>query len=147
VVQQKSDLGQRLKLARESLGYAQKRMSEAVGGKVRSWQEYEANDKVPGSAVITGLVKLGINANWLLTGEGEMCLNALSPGSAPDGPIDRAVLRDVVEVLEEVLKETGRVVAPANKAELILLLCDEITEQEGKRPGKESVARLLRLVS
>jgi transcriptional regulator with XRE-family HTH domain len=147
VVHGETTLGQRLKLCREALGYAQKGISEAAGGKLRSWQDYEADNKVPGSKIIAGLSRLGVNANWLLTGEGPMLLNQLSDGAEPEGPVDRGVLRDVVEVLEEVLAETGRVIAPANKAELILLLCDEITEQEGKRPGKESVARLLRLVS
>lgn len=140
-------IGSRIKAAREALGYTQSGISEMCGSKLRSWQEYEKGGRNPGSQVIAGLVNIGVNANWLLTGEGSMLLKAISAGSMPDGPIDRQVLRDVIEVLEDVLSESGRAVAPAYKAELILLLCDEITEQEGKRPGKESVARLLRLVS
>lgn len=147
MVQEVNTLGQRLKLARKQLGLSQKAIAEEVGGKLRSWQEYEADKNIPGGLVITGLAKLGINSNWLLLGTGTMLLGSIAEGAAPEGPVDRGVLHDVVEVLEEVLAETGRVVAPAAKAELILLLCDEITEQEGKRPGKESVARLLRLVS
>lgn len=139
----------RLRMAREALGYTQKRVAEAVGGKLRSWQDYESGT-VPGSAVIAGLVGLGINANWLLTGEGpirtEELRNQLHPDAHADGPVDRHVLRDVLEVLEEVLQQQGRELAPAAKSELVLHLCDEIAEQEGKRPGKEKVARLLKLV-
>lgn len=66
------NLGMRLKGVRERLGYAQKGIAEAAGSKLRSWQDYEAGAKMPGSQVIAGLAKLGINTNWLLTGEGPM---------------------------------------------------------------------------
>ncbi len=65
-------IGERLRNARESLGYAQKSMAEAVGSKLRSWQDYEAGNKTPGSQVIAGLSALGVDANWVLTGRGEM---------------------------------------------------------------------------
>lgn len=78
------DLGGRLKRARETLGYAQKGIAEAVGSKLRSWQDYEAGKKVPGSQVIAGLARLGINANWVLTGEGAMLQAERSPQAAPE---------------------------------------------------------------
>lgn len=78
------DLGSRLKRARETLGYAQKGIAEAVGSKLRSWQDYEAGKKVPGSQVIAGLARLGINANWVLTGEGAMLQAERSPQAAPE---------------------------------------------------------------
>src|SRR5690606_41389100 len=62
-------LGSRLKRAREALGYTQKGIAEAVGSKLRSWQDYEAGKKVPGSQVIAGLVRLGVDANWLRSEE------------------------------------------------------------------------------
>lgn len=34
---------------------------------------------MPGGKIISGLVRLGINANWLLTGEGVMLLKDLVP--------------------------------------------------------------------
>ncbi len=68
-------LSRRLKVVRERLGYTQTRIAEAVGGKLRSWQEYEKGARVPGSSVIAGLVELGVNANWVLTGKGAMLLS------------------------------------------------------------------------
>lgn len=50
----------------------QKEIASAIGIATRSWQGYEDGSNVPGGNVIEGLVKLGINANWLLTGEGPM---------------------------------------------------------------------------
>lgn len=75
-------LGMRLKIARDHLGYAQKGMAEAAGSKLRSWQDYEADKKVPGSQIIAGLSALGVNANWLLLGEGPMLRNEQSPDEA-----------------------------------------------------------------
>ena len=36
------------------------------------WRAYEAGSSVPGGNVLEALVRLGFNANWILTGEGEM---------------------------------------------------------------------------
>jgi transcriptional regulator with XRE-family HTH domain len=65
-------LADRLKLARESIGKSQKEMAESLGTSFRAWQDYEAGKNVPGGKVFEALVKLGLNANWLLTGEGVM---------------------------------------------------------------------------
>ncbi|KAB7624358.1 helix-turn-helix domain-containing protein [Alkalilimnicola sp. S0819] len=74
VVRPMERVGERLRAAREALGYAQKGIAEAAGSKLRSWQDYEAGKKTPGSQVIAGLVSLGINANWILKGTGPMLL-------------------------------------------------------------------------
>lgn len=65
-------LSDRLKTARESIAKSQKEMAEALGVGLKSWQVYEQSSSVPGGHVFEALVKLGFNANWLLTGDGEM---------------------------------------------------------------------------
>ena len=65
-------LGERMKIARESTGKGQKEMAQLCNASYRMWQAYEVNDNQPKAEVIESLVKLGFNANWLLTGEGEM---------------------------------------------------------------------------
>lgn len=65
-------LSERLKIARESIAKSQKEMAEALGVGLKSWQVYEQGSSVPGGNVFESLVKLGFNANWLLTGEGDM---------------------------------------------------------------------------
>ena len=62
----------RLKIARESTGKSQREMADQLGTSFRAWQDYEAGKNFPGGKVFESLVKLGFNANWLLTGEGEM---------------------------------------------------------------------------
>lgn len=72
-----------MKAAREALGLTQDGLAQAVGGSKRGIQNNEALKSVPGGEVICGLVCLGINANWLLTGEGPMLLKDLAPEPKP----------------------------------------------------------------
>jgi len=46
-------------------------MATAVGATLRSWQDYEAGKRNPGSRIISALVRLGVNANWVLNGIGD----------------------------------------------------------------------------
>jgi transcriptional regulator with XRE-family HTH domain len=66
------NLADRLKRARESLGYTQKKIASFVSVSVQMWRAYEAGSSVPGGNVFEGLARLGLNVNWLLTGEGDM---------------------------------------------------------------------------
>ena len=59
-------------------------MAEQSGVSARGYQGYEDGRSVPGGEVIAGMVRLGINANWLLTNEGEMLLQG-TPGGPPQG--------------------------------------------------------------
>ena len=70
---------ERLKQCRLALSASQVEMDERLSLGRRSWQRYEGGDNVPGSQVIAGLVRLGFNANWVLTGEGEMLIESQRP--------------------------------------------------------------------
>lgn len=67
-------IADRLKAARTSLCLKQSEIAEQSGVSERAYQGYEAGRSVPGGEAIEGFVRLGINANWILTGEGEMLL-------------------------------------------------------------------------
>lgn len=66
------DLAERLKAARNFTGKEQKEIAKQLGISFRSWQDYELGKSVPGGKVFESLTRIGFNANWLLTGEGEM---------------------------------------------------------------------------
>jgi hypothetical protein len=66
-----SEFCSRLKRVREYFERPQKEMDSFLGIGKGSWQRYERG-QTPGSQVVAGLAKLGINTNWLLTGEGPM---------------------------------------------------------------------------
>lgn len=61
-------IGMRIKEARVVLGLSQQDLADAVGGSKRGIQDNESGKNAPASTLIRGLVSLGINANWLLTG-------------------------------------------------------------------------------
>lgn len=65
-------LGARLKEVRVALECTQSGIAEKVGSKLRSWQDYENDKRSPGSLVMEGLARLGVNTNYLLTGDGPM---------------------------------------------------------------------------
>jgi len=104
-------LEERIRRARIALGYTQNDIAEAVGGKLRSWQDYEAGKRVPGSSVIKGLAKLGINANWVLTGEGPMLIQDAErtrdqhPSSHADAP--GKISTELAEKLTESMTRNG----------------------------------------
>jgi phage repressor protein C with HTH and peptisase S24 domain len=67
-----SEISARLKVARTSLALNQKEFASQSGASFSAYQKYEMGMSVPGGEAIEGFVRLGINANWLLTGEGPM---------------------------------------------------------------------------
>ncbi|MCE7984605.1 MAG: XRE family transcriptional regulator [Caldilinea sp. CFX5] len=71
---------QRLKLLQDTLGITQEEMARLGGRKRVSYAEYvrEHDPKMPGADFIANLVlNTGVNANWLLTGQGDV-FNAAS---------------------------------------------------------------------
>jgi len=69
---QKQAIGLRIKEARSALGLTQKELCEKAGMKLPSLRDYELGNRIPGGEAVADLARVGINANWLLTGKGEM---------------------------------------------------------------------------
>ncbi len=98
-------LADRLKTARESIGKNQKDMAGLCHASYRTWQGYEAGETPPTAKTIEALVKLGFNANWLLTGDG--------PIKGFTASTERVMLSDKpvvnLDVSEEMLDEVSRI--------------------------------------
>ncbi|MEQ9132689.1 MAG: helix-turn-helix transcriptional regulator [Salinisphaeraceae bacterium] len=142
---------ERLKEARRALGYTQKTVAEAVGGKLRSWQDYESAKTLPGSQVLFGLANLGINVNWILTGEGPMW-SAQAPAATGDtaaATVDEGILEDVLIVLREREQRTGRRLAPDREARLVAQIYQYICENEAgpTAEDRDRVRKLVQLVT
>lgn len=69
-----SELTNRLKRARAHSGLNQTDFARQVGLSMRGYQAQERAIARPSFAVLEKNVELGINANWLITGKGEMLL-------------------------------------------------------------------------
>ncbi|MDR0775902.1 MAG: helix-turn-helix domain-containing protein [Azonexus sp.] len=99
-------ISERLKTARATLGLSQKEFAAQSGVSARGYQGYEDGRSVPGGEAISSFVRLGINANWLLTGEGQMLLaappEALKPEPPPGMEINEDALKAVVAAVNTV---------------------------------------------
>lgn len=65
-------LSDRLKKVRESSGRTQKELATALNVSLTAIQGYEAGRQIPGGNILESLARLGVDINWLLTGEGAM---------------------------------------------------------------------------
>jgi transcriptional regulator with XRE-family HTH domain len=101
----REQLGERLKQARSGLGLTQKELCFRVGMPLPSIKDYETCKRLPGADAICVYVRAGINANWLLTGEGPMLLADLVDATAeprqvappPPAEIDQELLALCIE--------------------------------------------------
>lgn len=59
----------RLKKIRESLAISQNAMAIKVGCHKKSWEGYENGTSTPGGEILSKLAELGIDINWVLTGQ------------------------------------------------------------------------------
>lgn len=138
-----STLAERLRAARSVFKLKQKEMAAQSGVSDRSYQGYEDGRSVPGGEAIEGFVRLGINANWLLTGEGAMLLSDIKPQST-SGAFDSARFKLAIETVEEGLTATQTTMAAAKKAELVLAVY-ELLEEPGV--SKERVLKLVKFAA
>ncbi|WP_168734390.1 helix-turn-helix domain-containing protein [Pseudothauera nasutitermitis] len=75
-------LADRIRQARNALRMKQGEVASIAGIPLSTYRKYEGGTTEPGAAAIAGLLRTGMSANWLLTGEGPMLMGR------PDGPHD-----------------------------------------------------------
>lgn len=142
---QKQAVGLRIKEARSALGLTQKELCAKAGMKLPSLRDYELGKRIPGGEAVADLVRVNINANWLLTGEGPIHLADLQSPSSPPGALDIARMRLAIEAVEEGLIAVKRVMAPAKKADLVLAVYDLLEDATEASKGK--VLKLVKLAA
>jgi transcriptional regulator with XRE-family HTH domain len=69
-------LSDRIVAARKSLGLTQATCAALTGMPLSSLKKYESGQSLPGVLAVGLFCQLNINIHWLVTGEGEMTLNA-----------------------------------------------------------------------
>lgn len=118
----------RIKEGRTALKLSQPEASAKSGIPVGTLRKYEQGPSQPGAEAMQGFVRLGINANWLLTGEGPMLLAELQAQSANGPGMDRDRLRRAVKAMEKGLSAGSITMPPGKKAELVLAVYDMLEE-------------------
>jgi len=133
-----------MKAAREALSLSRPAFATECGGiTVRTLENNEGGVNEAGVCMIEAFVRLGINANWLLTGDGPMLLADRQAPQSP-GALDAARLRLAIETAEEGLATAGRVMAADKKSDLVLAIYDLFEEPANTR---ERVLKLVKLAA
>ena len=70
-----SDVAERLIQIRRDMGLTQREMADFLQISNGAWQGYEYG-KMPKSDALKRMAECGYNANWILTGDGDMLVNA-----------------------------------------------------------------------
>lgn len=128
---------------------SQEQFAVQLGGTKRGIQENEQGNTSPNSKLLAALAKLGLNINWLLTGEGQMYAEDLRAEAAKES---RELTADEVKVvciilmrLQDAIRERGVEVPVEKQIELVSLLFDYA--QETGEVEQDRVERYLRLVA
>lgn len=109
-----TDLGERFKAIRKHLGLNATEMGLRVGlGGRSSWERYERGRHIPNGEILLHLAELGIDTNWVLTGQGGMSRGDSAPPSPPAGAVDPALLSRVFAGVTEVYRSENARVSPA----------------------------------
>ena len=107
-------IGSRLRQFREYKRMSQAQMAQAVDGATAGLQKNELGIAMPNSKVLIGLYRLGLNINWLLSGEGSM-LFADAAGKENDNETDLHAYGECLEILELALNKFKRQLTPEKK--------------------------------
>lgn len=112
-------------------------MTRHLGIAISTYQICESPRANPKASVLTGFQALGISADWLLTGQGEMLLT--DRGQEPTEDEDsneviknRALLFDMVVGMEAQARDSGLNPSPEQHANMILFMTDLVVD--GKLP-------------
>lgn len=123
------------------MGLTQPALAAAAGIPLSTEQKYEGGHRQPGSDALAGYVRAGINANWLLTGEGQMLVRDMHP--VPPGALDVELLRSAIVGIDEALIELRMTMPPDRKFELAMGIY-EMALQAKVKPARATVLRLVR---
>ncbi len=120
-------------------------MAEMLGFTRTAFAERKRRNSIPYEELVSFAEAESVNIHWLLTGVGP---EKTFGHAGTSTYYDPALLREVIEAVEEQLAKEKVILKPGQKAELITLLYEEIQVDETKRPQlKGKILRLTRLVS
>lgn len=92
---------------------------------------------------------IGVSRDWLETGAGNPSIQEPNVEYLTGNTLNRSIMNDVIKVVTEELIMKGKTLPAEKMSELMFLLHDEIREgeQEGKKPNKAKIVKLIKLVA
>jgi transcriptional regulator with XRE-family HTH domain len=140
------DIASRIKSVRHHFSLQQREMASKLDVGFSSYQKYEMGLTMPGGDALKSFAVLGVNTNWLLTGDGEMMLADAQPETdTPQSAINVHVLTEVLAGLELYLEDIDADLSPGRKADLIVVLYEHFIDKGEAEKG--AMYRLLKLVA
>jgi transcriptional regulator with XRE-family HTH domain len=105
-------VGDRLEEVRSWLGLTQAQMADRIGLPLRTYTRYAKGERSPSSEALQALVRLGVNLNWLIEGQGQMSQQdgGLFPTSGQHSlpqTINPDLYGRVLEAISTVYRELG----------------------------------------
>lgn len=140
-------VGRRIREVRVGAGLSGEEFGERIGVGKGAVSTYEIGESFPRWETLNRILALsGRDFNWLLGGEDAAGGAAVPQAGGVPGP-DQGVLADVLQGIEEGLSDLELEIPPAKKAELVVLLYEMMLEEEGAKPRKSQIERILKLVA
>lgn len=124
-------LAERIREIRQKRGLSQAAFAGMLGVTQRTFSRYELGQSSPDARIVVEICRFaGVTADWLLFG------SASGASAARDG-IDRQLLAQIIETVDEVLPEMGKAPGPADRADIIAGLYQLLLEdrEAGTRPA------------
>ena len=158
-------IAQRLRFAREAIGLGQAEGASKFGIPISTYRKYESGPSEPGADAVAGISRAGINANWLLTGEGPMLLSELITDALNDfvdaeslkktadtmrrtqavpqaQEIDVPLLVKLIEEMERAASQTSVAIPAKDKGEMIARSYADITVAMSHHESRLDAARV-----
>lgn len=132
-------IGSRLKVWRESVSLKQADAASSIGMSGSTYQNYERDVRAPNTEGWEAFVRAGINANWLLTGEGPMLIADLA--TAAQVKMLTAERNELAHGLQKTLKKSGANQTPQINVDAMVHAIAAIFQVAPKGESVESLAR------
>lgn len=132
------EIGKRLKDLRGSL--SQTEMAKQFQLPFRTYFNYESGLRIPPALVLNSIAnKYDVTVDWILTGQSQV---------RQPYPVNVDLIKDVIIKVEEIFNTHRLHLSPEKKAELIVLLYEELLEDESnKLLISDKVLKLVKLAS
>ena len=114
---------ERIKKLRKYLGLSQKEFGGEIGVGTSHVSQWERGLSMPSSKALMGMAHLGVNINWLLTGDGEMMMGA------PSFPKRKGIFS------EEQIKEIEKLIDGKIDERFSRLLQKDNSDRKNKKMG------------
>ncbi len=138
----------RLEATLKELGWSKSDFAERCGISTQLYNNWRTRG-IAARSMKKAADTLGVSRDWLETGAGSSSVQEPNVEYLPGNTLNKSIMNDVIKVVTEELIMRGKTLPPEKMSELMFLLHDEIREgeQEGKKPNKAKIVKLIKLVA